>query len=125
LFAEIAQKNLRASDLLGRLGGEEFAAVLYDVSENQAMEMAERLRVSFEQATQSVESYPVCATMSVGLVHCQTPMLDVPSLLAQADQALYFAKERGRNRVELANLKMVLGRKAGASAPAPTAQSAA
>jgi diguanylate cyclase (GGDEF)-like protein len=125
LFAGTAQKNLRASDLLGRLGGEEFAAVLYDISEEQAMEMAERLRVAFEQITQSVETYPVCATMSVGLVHCQTPMLDVPSLLAQADQALYFAKERGRNRVELANLGMVLERKDAVPTPVPTAQSAA
>jgi hypothetical protein len=49
--------------------------------------------------------------MSVGLVHCQMPMLDVPSLLAQADQALYFAKERGRNRVEVASLGMVMDRK--------------
>jgi hypothetical protein len=63
--------------------------------------------------------------MSIGLVHCQTPMLDVPSLLAQADQALYFAKERGRNRVELANLGMILERRDGVSAPASTTQSAA
>jgi diguanylate cyclase (GGDEF)-like protein len=124
LFAQTAQKNLRASDLLGRLGGEEFAAVLYDTSESQAMDMAERLRVAFEQITQNVETHPVCATMSVGLVHCQAPLLDVPSLLAQADQALYFAKERGRNRVELANLGMVLERKDAPTA-VPPAQSAA
>jgi diguanylate cyclase (GGDEF)-like protein len=124
LFAEIAQKNLRASDLLGRLGGEEFAAVLYDTPEAQAIEMAERLRLAFEQITQNVEGHEVAATMSVGLVHCQAPMLDVPSLLAQADQALYFAKERGRNRVELANLGMVLERK-DAPTIVPTAQSAA
>jgi diguanylate cyclase (GGDEF)-like protein len=124
LFAETAQKNLRASDLLGRLGGEEFAAVLYDAPEAQAMEMAERLRTSFEQITLNVEGHEVAATMSVGLVHCQAPMLDVPSLLAQADQALYFAKERGRNRVELANLGMVMDRK-DAPTIVPTAQSAA
>jgi diguanylate cyclase (GGDEF)-like protein len=121
LFAQTAQKTLRASDLLGRLGGEEFAAVLYDIPEDQAVEMTERLRMAFEQITQNVESHPVCATMSVGIVHCQAPMLDVPSLLAQADQALYFAKERGRNRVELANLAMVLDKKDNS----PTAQSAA
>jgi diguanylate cyclase (GGDEF)-like protein len=121
LFAETAQKNLRASDLLGRLGGEEFAAVLYDTSEEQALQMAERLRVAFEQVTQNVEGHAVCATMSVGLVHCQAPMLDVPSLLAQADQALYFAKERGRNRVELASLSLVMDRKGAATAAEKTA----
>ena len=124
LFAETAQKNLRASDLLGRLGGEEFAAVLYDASENQALDMAERLRVAFEEITQNVEGHAVCSTMSVGLVHCQTPLLDVPSLLAQADQALYFAKEHGRNRVEVASLGLVMERKDAAVAAA-SAKSAA
>ena len=124
LFAQTAKKNPRDSDLLGRLGGEEFAAVLYDTSESQELDMTARLRVAFEQITQNVETHPVCATMSVGLVHCQAPLLDVPSLLAQADQALYFAKERGRNRVELANLGMVLERKDAPTA-VPPAQSAA
>ena len=113
LFAEMAQKNLRASDLLGRLGGEELAAVLYDATETQALDMAERLRGAFEQITQNVEGHAICATMSVGLVHCQTPMLDVPSLLSQADQALYFAKAHGRNRVEVASLGLVMERNAG------------
>ena len=45
------------------------------------------------------------------MVHCQTPLLDVPALLAQADQALYFAKERGRNRVEVASLDLVRQRR--------------
>jgi hypothetical protein len=49
--------------------------------------------------------------VSVGLVHCQGAVLDVPELLAQADQALYFAKERGRNRVEIATVDMLLERK--------------
>jgi diguanylate cyclase (GGDEF)-like protein len=110
IFAETARQTLRASDLLGRLGGEEFAAVLYDTAEDKAFAMADRLREAFVQATQDVEGHSVCATMSVGLVHCQTPLLDMPGLLAQADQALYFAKERGRNRVEVASLSLVLDR---------------
>jgi diguanylate cyclase (GGDEF)-like protein len=124
MFADIAQENLRTSDLLGRLGGEEFAAVIYDTAEDRALAMAERLRVAFEQATRNVDGHPVRATMSVGLVHCQAPLLDVPGLLAQADQALYFAKERGRNRVEVANLAMVLDRKDGPP-PAVAAKTAA
>jgi diguanylate cyclase (GGDEF)-like protein len=110
LFADIAQQSLRATDLLGRLGGEEFAAVIYDTPEEKAVAAVERLRAAFEQATRDVEGHAVCATMSVGLVHCHAPLLDVPGLLAQADQALYFAKERGRNRVEVANLALVLDR---------------
>jgi hypothetical protein len=45
------------------------------------------------------------------MVHCETPLIDVTALLAQADQALYFAKERGRNRVEVASLDLVRQRK--------------
>jgi diguanylate cyclase (GGDEF)-like protein len=110
IFADTARQTLRASDLLGRLGGEEFAAVLYDTTEERAFATADRLRDAFVHATQNVEGHPVCATMSVGLVHCRTPLLDMPGLLAQADQALYFAKERGRNRVEIASLGLVIDR---------------
>ncbi len=100
IFADSARHAVRASDLLGRLGGEEFAVVLCDMSRDKAMVVAERIRESFAHAAQSVDSRPVCATASIGLVHCEAARLDVAELLAQADQALYIAKERGRNRVE-------------------------
>ena len=124
LFADTAQQALRASDLIGRLGGEEFAAIIYDTPEDKALVVAERLRTTFEEATHDVDGHEVKATVSIGMVHCQTPLADVPSVLAQADQALYFAKERGRNRVEVASLDLVLdGRKA--STLAQAAKSAA
>ncbi len=108
MFTDCARQCIRASDLIGRLGGEEFAAVLADTSRDKAMEVAERIRETFVEASQEVDGRPVCATVSIGLVHCQEAVLDVPELLAQADQALYFAKEHGRNRVELASLDMLL-----------------
>jgi diguanylate cyclase (GGDEF)-like protein len=113
IFTDTARQSIRASDLIGRLGGEEFAAVLYDTSRDKAVAVAERIRESFAQASQEVESRPVCATVSIGVVHCEAPKLDVPQLLAQADQALYFAKERGRNRVEVASLDLVFARRNG------------
>ena len=135
IFTKTARQSVRASDLLGRLGGEEFAAVLRDTSADKAMGVAERIRESFAKAAQDVDSRPVGATVSIGLVHCDAPVLDVPELLAQADQALYFAKERGRNRVEVATLGMMVERKddvptTGATsiatiAPKPAAKSAA
>lgn len=125
VFAETAQKTLRSSDLVGRLGGEEFAAILYDAPHERALAIAERLRLAFAQMTQEVDGHPVCATLSVGMVHCETPLIDVPVLLAQADQALYYAKERGRNRVEVASLDLVRERKDEPGPAAVAAKSAA
>ncbi len=124
IFAESARQSVRSSDLVGRLGGEEFAAVLVNTSQDKAVAVAERIRASFAQAALEVDSRPVGATVSIGLVHCQDAVLDVPELLAQADQALYFAKEHGRNRVEVASLEMMLKRR-DESAAAATAASAA
>ena len=128
LFADTARQSVRASDLVGRLGGEEFATVLHDTTDEKAFAVAERIRLAFAQVTQNVEGHPVCATVSIGLANSQSPILDVPALLAQADQALYFAKERCRNRVDVASLDLVLERRDERSAPAaakPAAKSAA
>jgi diguanylate cyclase (GGDEF)-like protein len=129
-FADAARQSVRGSDLLGRLGGEEFAAVIVDTSRDNAIAVAERIRASFAQAALEVDNRPVGATVSIGLVYCQETAIDVAELLAQADQALYFAKENGRNRVEVASLDMMLKRRdqnaaAAALADAVTAKSAA
>jgi diguanylate cyclase (GGDEF)-like protein len=110
IFSDAARQSVRASDLIGRLGGEEFSAVLYDTSRDKAVAVAERMRETFARLAMEVDGRPVCATVSIGIVHTEEPALDVPELLAQADQALYFAKESGRNRVEVASLEMILER---------------
>jgi diguanylate cyclase (GGDEF)-like protein len=109
VFADTAKAHVRSSDLIGRLGGEEFAAVLHNVSREKAVALAERIRSAFAEAASEVDGRPVGATVSIGMVITHDAALDVPALLAQADQALYFAKERGRNRVEVATLDLVLG----------------
>jgi diguanylate cyclase (GGDEF)-like protein len=111
IFAAATLDSMRGSDLIGRIGGEEFAAVLYDTTGERALAVAERIRQSFATAAQEVDGRPVCATVSIGVVHCEAQVFDVPELLAQADQALYCAKENGRNRVEVASLEMLLKRK--------------
>lgn len=118
IFTDAARKSTRGSDLIGRLGGEEFAAMLIDTNRNKAVEVAERIRESFAQMAQDVDGRPVCATVSIGLVHTEAPTLDMPELLAQADQALYCAKERGRNRIEVASLDMMVARPTAADAAA-------
>ncbi len=118
IFTDAARKSTRGSDLIGRLGGEEFAAMLIDTNRDKAVEVAERIRESFAQMAQEVDGRAVCATVSIGLVHTAAPALDLPELLAQADQALYCAKERGRNRVEVASLEMMVERATAADAAA-------
>ncbi len=123
VFTDSARQSVRSSDLFGRLGGEEFAAVLRDSSREWAVAVAQRIRETFASAAQEVDGRPVGATVSIGVAHCQEAAFDVAEMLAQADQALYFAKERGRNRVEVASLEMVMERKPGA--PATSAESVA
>ena len=111
IFAEAARKSMRGSDLIGRFGGDEFAAMFLETNREKAVEVAERIRATFAQMTQDVDGHQVGATVSIGLVHCLERTLDITELLTQADHALYFAKERGRNRVEVASLDMLLERR--------------
>jgi diguanylate cyclase (GGDEF)-like protein len=100
----------RQTDILGRLGGEEFAAVLCNLSPEQATAVAEQIRRVFADATRDVDGCPVAATLSIGMVLHQGAPVDVLDLLVQADHGLYCAKERGRNRVEIAAYDGTRGR---------------
>jgi diguanylate cyclase (GGDEF)-like protein len=121
-FADTARATLRTTDLISRLGGEEFAAILTDATQDQAVAAAERMRESFAKAAQDIDGRPVCATVSIGIAHCTGPVLEIADLLGQADQALYLAKENGRDRVEVAALDRPVERK---DEPAHTAASIA
>jgi len=110
IFTGTTGKLLRGTDPFGRLGGEEFAVLMHDASMDQALGTADRIRHSFALAAQEVEGNAVRATVSIGLAHCDGPLLDVSSLLAQADRALYMAKANGRDRVEVASLESFVSR---------------
>jgi diguanylate cyclase (GGDEF)-like protein len=110
LFAEIGSRSMRAADRFGRLGGEEFAALLDDTARDRAFAVAEEIRASFAAAAREVESGPVAATVSIGIVITHDAVFDLPALLAQADHALYRAKDKGRNRTEIGSLELVLDR---------------
>jgi diguanylate cyclase (GGDEF)-like protein len=108
VFAETAHNHIGPDDLLGRLGGEEFAVALFDVDRDRAMEIAENIRKAFEHVAAEVDGQPVSGTCSIGVALCDDGHFDMTELLGQADQALYSAKERGRNRSELATVEFVL-----------------
>ena len=103
IFAETAAAVVGSSGLVGRWGGDEFAAVLYDTGRDRAAAMAERILGGFQKAAAVIEGRPVGATASIGMVFSAAGPLDLPALLVQADRALYRAKEGGRNRVEIAS----------------------
>jgi diguanylate cyclase (GGDEF)-like protein len=125
VFAETTRAHVGAGDLIGRLGGEEFAMVLYDCSRDKAVAVAERIRLTFEATATDIAGRPTGATVSMGMVIAEANLLDISPLLAQADQALYCAKERGRNCVEVASLQQVLERaKAAEQGSQPSAQTA-
>jgi diguanylate cyclase (GGDEF)-like protein len=110
IFADVSGGCLRRIDLFGRLGGEEFAALLRDTTGERAMAVAEQIRTSFANATREVDGRPVAATVSIGIVISHDAVLDLSALLAQADHALYRAKDAGRNRVEISSIELILDR---------------
>ncbi len=100
-FAEICRGNLRTEDRLGRLGGEEFAALLPGMDATTAMLAAERVRRAIEDTPLPYDDRMIRLTVSIGVAQL-LPEEDGQELLARADQALYAAKEAGRNRVKRA-----------------------
>lgn len=93
--AKLINENLRASDLLGRYGGEEFLVILPETSRKQSYETAEKIRKAIA-AHEFSKGGPV--TLCCGLSSLQTEKETLSSLIARADQELYKAKNAGRNR---------------------------
>jgi diguanylate cyclase (GGDEF)-like protein len=102
MFAATARSAVRGSDFVGRLGGEEFAVVLYGLAGERALTVAERIRNVFAQQAEVIEGQSVGATVSIGLAVHDGSIIPFTELLWKADRALYRAKEAGRNRVEWA-----------------------
>jgi len=116
IFAKTMRAGLRQTDLVGRLGGEEFTVVLADASIDNAYLVADRLRKAFAAAAAVVDGETVHATASIGVSVIVDPRQDLAKLITLADQALYLAKARGRNRVEVAPIEVADD--AGAQRPA-------
>ena len=92
---------LRRQDIVGRLGGEEFAVFLPRSSAADAQQVAESIRISLEATPITVpgQSQPLQCTVSIGLASDRLSSVALDTMLVRAVQCLYKAKQQGRNRV--------------------------
>jgi diguanylate cyclase (GGDEF)-like protein len=100
-LAEIVREVIRAEDSFGRFGGEEFVLALPETDANSAMLLAERIRALIEATVVPSDEGDVRFTVSFGVAtrESSSDAPDLHTLLNQADEALYQAKETGRNKV--------------------------
>ena len=112
--ATLVRRTVRASDVICRLGGEEFLVVLPGTGLEGGIELAQRLRAGLEAQPSSFDGKAIACTVSIGVAAYAHHVEGVDALIASADAALYAAKLGGRNRV-------VATPKADASPAAPAA----
>jgi diguanylate cyclase (GGDEF)-like protein/PAS domain S-box-containing protein len=105
-FVRRALESLRTSDIIGRLGGEEFAVIMPETSREAAEAAAERLRFHVADRPLIGGREAIAVTTSIGIATLHKEDASVDILLGRADKALYRAKHGGRNRVESAEGKL-------------------
>ncbi|MCK5217876.1 GGDEF domain-containing protein, partial [bacterium] len=101
-LSNILKETVRETDLLARFGGEEFIILLPETSRDQAVKLSENLRLRVKNHVFPMEEKQPGKdlTVSIGVASYPSKKIDSPdTLLEKADQALYRAKKRGRNRV--------------------------
>lgn len=103
-LAEVCRQALREVDIIGRVGGEEFAILLPQTDKEKAAEVAERLRIALPNAKVPLQvgGLPLHFTVSIGLTSLSSKEDNIDVLLNLADKALYEAKNSGRNRICIA-----------------------
>ena len=100
-IAAICQESMRSTDLLGRIGGEEFAMLLLETGLMEAGLAAERLRQSIQDAVFLIDGNIVPLKVSIGVTGHGPQEASLSEMMILADQALYQAKQSGRNRVRV------------------------
>lgn len=104
LFADVVNSVARRSDIIGRLGGEEFAMLLPSTPTAEALEFSQRLHTAINKAVLKFNNSAIRYTASIGLTELDVESEDsMDELLARADLALYQAKQAGRNQTATFN----------------------
>jgi diguanylate cyclase (GGDEF)-like protein/PAS domain S-box-containing protein len=92
-------ENIRRMDTVGRIGGEEFAVCMPNISLQEAVAISDRLRQSVSAAPFNTPAGPVRVTVSIGVAEAGEHEYKLSDLMARADHAMYQAKRGGRNRI--------------------------
>jgi len=100
-FAHRCKRSVREVDLVGRYGGEELIILLPETDRRSAMQAAERLRASIAGTTFRIADKEIAVTVSIGAAEKDENTMHLEMLIARADQAMYIAKHKGRNRVAM------------------------
>ncbi|MHB1183604.1 MAG: GGDEF domain-containing protein [Desulfobulbia bacterium] len=101
-FASICTAGLRRADIFGRMGGEEFAALVVEAKGEEALAVAERIRKNFASQSIGKDGTEKNLSVSIGISRLDPATGSLEAAYAKADKALYEAKDQGRNRVIMA-----------------------
>jgi len=104
VIRSVAQRiysGIREKDILGRFGGEEFVVFLLDIPKQSALNLAERLCQDIASMFHPINGYQIRVTISIGISHAKGANSTLEQLLAKADQAVFVAKNLGRNKAIL------------------------
>lgn len=106
--AKLSGKTLRMTDILGRVGGEEFMAVLPRTRPAQAEDIAQRLLTQIESTPTILDNGTVInVTVSIGICHSKQEISTAQAIYHEADLALYQSKHDGRNRLSVAQMTWI------------------
>jgi diguanylate cyclase (GGDEF)-like protein len=100
-FARLCRESVREIDLVGRYGGEELIILMPETRLDSARTVADRLCVNLAESVIPVAEAEIRITASIGVAAMDENTTELDTLVARADQAMYIAKHKGRNRVAL------------------------
>jgi len=106
-LTELAQKTIRGDDYFARYGGEEFCILLPSTLEKEAWILADRLRQTYAAMVMEFDGEILHSTISIGVSDSMHAGVEFTSLVAAADQAMYRAKQEGRNRVVMHSAELI------------------
>lgn len=101
IIAQLLKETVRETDIVARIGGEEFAFILPEKNLDEAVNLIERIRLEIEKTIIVERSNPFQVTSSFGICSCSVINETLETILKKADDALYIAKNEGRNQIKI------------------------